>query len=411
MFSYHYRSVHAAAEWALKNLTPQVADNVRAPLARMPQRILILKFGGMGEAVLARSIVEHLRTRHPGIEIEFLVDSRTRGVMTCPGRNHSTSYEPRRDGVLRAVRTIAAIRARNYEVAVDFEQTSLLTAAFLRAAGIPVRVGFAPPGDNPRRFFLTHPIELRETESMWSGMVLMARVLDPSLPSHLSVLPLPVSPDDTRNVDNWWQHNVPAATSRVVAMHLGVGPRAQYRRWPVDQFATVAQEIRLRVPDVMIALTGDVSEGDLARQFAAMYEGPAAYALEFGSVERTAALLSRCDLLISSDTGVMHLGAAMGTPTVGIFGASNPVYWAPVGPRATFVHATRRSCSPCINSYRRLIPPTCTAPTYAACMSDVSVSQVVKAARSVVRDDWLGPSRPSGHTRADANVAALRGDT
>ena len=95
-----------------------------------------------------------------------------------------------------------------------------------------------------------------------------------------------------------------------------------------------------------IVLTGDHSERPLIDQFKAKYSGHAVDASAISSLERTAVLLRRSDLLITNDTGVMHLGAAMGTPTVAVFGASNPTYWAPVGPRATFVYKTRDTLQP-----------------------------------------------------------------
>jgi lipopolysaccharide heptosyltransferase II len=98
-----------------------------------------------------------------------------------------------------------------------------------------------------------------------------------------------------------------------------------------------------------------------------------------GSVERTAEILRRCQLVVSNDTGVMHLAAAMGTPTVGLFGPNTPQRYAPVGPRALAVYTTRVPCSPCIHVHHGIIPD-CTHPETGRCMLDVDVDAVVAAA-------------------------------
>ena len=351
----------------------------------------MLKFGGLGEAVLARSLMEHLRSRQTGLKIDVMVDSRTREIMSCGTDTKVFSYDPQRDGLTTAARVLREVRAERYEVAVDFEQTSLLTAAFLRATGIPVRVGFAPPGDNRRARFLTHPVELRDTDSMWHGVLQLGRTLDLLLPEDSSTLPLPCRAEADRSLTEWWRENTKGcgATSRVVALHIGVGPRAEYRRWPLSRFVELAEQLRRVDPNLVVVLTGDHSDRQLIHDFKTAFTGYSIDASNLNSVEKTASLLKRCDLLVTNDTGVMHLGAAMGTPTTAVFGASNPTYWAPVGSRATFVYKTEMPCSPCIDSYRRIIPDRCLASDTRRCMLDIDVVDVLSAASEVVSGAWL----------------------
>ncbi|MGH7931553.1 MAG: glycosyltransferase family 9 protein, partial [Candidatus Binataceae bacterium] len=96
-----------------------------------------------------------------------------------------------------------------------------------------------------------------------------------------------------------------------------------------------------------------------------------------------------CSLLVSNDTGIMHLGAALGTPTVGLFGPNSPRYWAPLGPRATYVYDTRLPCSPCLNLYADRWPLNCTHPEKGRCMLDITVDSVMMAAKRVILGNWL----------------------
>ena len=222
---------------------------------------------------------------------------------------------------------------------------------------------------------------------MWSCFLQIGRLLDPTLPEKLQTVPLPCSSEARERRDQWWGANFGDHAGPVVALHLGVGPSAQYRRWPVERFAELAT--RLLQKNFAVLLTGAKSEQRLNSAFKNTFRGKSVEASELGTLEYTAALLQRCDLLVSNDTGVMHLAAAMGTPTVGLFGASNPIWWAPVGPHATYLYKTRQPCSPCINSYPRQIPQSCTASIDGACMRDISVEDVLEAVRTVVQGDWL----------------------
>jgi ADP-heptose:LPS heptosyltransferase len=120
-----------------------------------------------------------------------------------------------------------------------------------------------------------------------------------------------------------------------------------------------------------------------------MYSGRAIDASEPGSLMRTAALLKRCNLLVSNDTGIMHLGAALGIPAVGLFGPNSPRYWAPLGPRATYVYDTKAPCSPCLNLYTDRWPLECSHPEKGRCMLDITVDSVMMAAKRVIVGGWL----------------------
>jgi ADP-heptose:LPS heptosyltransferase len=344
----------------------------------------------MGEAVLARSLVERLQERNPDMSFDFLVERRTVEMMTAGRAGTVSLYTPGEDGIFRALKLLKEIRGRRYDAILDFEQHSLLTAAFARATFIPIRVGFAPPVAGPREGMFTHLVALRETESMWAAFVRIGQVLDPALPSELMTTPLPISPAVHDWCDSWWKLNVGAqAASPVVALHLGVGPSAQYRRWPTERFVDLANELSKFSKDLTIILTGARGEQSLIADFKRQFSGRSIEASDMEGLEHTAALLERCDLLISGDTGIMHLSAAMGTPTVGLFGPNTPVCWSPVGPRATSVFTTEEPCSPCINSYRRHIPESCIANERNACMSDILIPDVLDAGRLVIRGDWL----------------------
>lgn len=345
----------------------------------------------MGEAVLAGSLLTTLKDRHPSLQIDFLMEDRVAGVVNASGTGKVYSYLPRKDGFWKAVGILRQVRKSGYDAVIDFEQQSLLTALFVRMTAIPVRLGFSPPLPSPRTRMYTHLIQLRESESMWRLFVRLVRILDSEIPESLQTVPLPFSKPKSDWVKNWLlAHRVDSPAIPLVSIHLGVGPSAQYRRWPMERFFELVSTLTEQFPDMILIFTGSKEERALIRRFGDNFQGRCIDASGLENIQQTAALLRQCDLLISADTGIMHLAAAMGTPTVGLFGPNTPDCWAPVGPRATYVYSTHQKCSPCINSYKRKIPEKCFASQESACMWDISVEEVLQAAANVVDPSRLG---------------------
>lgn len=344
----------------------------------------------MGDSVMIRSLLEHLHRRHPEMEIGVLVGPTTGAIMGMGSRFRLHRYEQKGLGVPAIVRSAIELGRCGYGAALNFEQGSVAGTAFLRALGIPIRIGLLPLHDSTKSAFLTMPLPLREEDSMWASFIRAVRLLDPGFPEAPPMLPLPVS-DDARRFARTWIAESPGTNSGPrVALHIGSGPGQPFKRWPVERFVGLAERLRAAAPDLGVVLTGTPGEKPLIDLFVSRYSGLAADATGLGSIERTAAVLAACDLLVSNDTGVMHVGAAMGTPTVGIFGPVSPKQWAPVGPRATAVAANGVPCSPCTDTYRLRVPSACANPDPIRCLREVSVEDVLQAARRVLSGAWLG---------------------
>jgi len=356
-------------------------------------RLLVASPWGLGEAVIVRILVQGLSARFPALKIGVLVGhGASAEVMSLGGHLHRHRYSDRVAGgrLWGSLRSIAALRRAGYQTALDCDLRSAKTAAFLRAVGVPVRIGFAGLPRSPRALFLTHRVEPEASSSYWESLVALARHIDPHFPTTAPRLSLPSDATVTRRVVQWLGQQVAPAPTRMLALHLGSAENTIYRRWPVSRFIELAKRIQAFVPRLLVVLTGTPAERDLVEEFASGFRGHCADATTFGSVHSTALLLEKCDLLVSNDTGVMHLGAALGTPTVGLFGPNSPRHWGPVGTRAIHVYQTRVHCSPCMNSFRGVYPHACRNPEYQRCLLDIEPAHVLEAARNVVREDWLG---------------------
>jgi len=290
--------------------------------------------------------------------------------------------------VWSALRTLRDIRGCHYDAVLNCEQRSLAGSAFLALAGAIYHVGFIPISGTSKGRFLTHAIRFRDDHSVWQSFIRLARLVDSDLPQRSLPIPPQWTTEDEEWAYRWWREHVGSARNLTVALHVGTQDR-EFSRWPVQRFVEFAERVRVRNQQLSIVLTGKAPERQLIHAFINMYSGRAIDASESGSVMRTAALLRRCNLLVSNDTGIMHLGAALGIPTVGLFGPNSPRYWAPLGLRATYVYDTTAPCSPCLNLYADRWPLECSHPEKGRCMLDITVDSVMTAAKRVIVGAWL----------------------
>jgi ADP-heptose:LPS heptosyltransferase len=366
---------------------PGTREPLSTPLPRVPQRLLVVKVFGMGDGVLIRSLIEHLKARNLGLEIGVLLGPATRESLTLGSDFWIHEYIQRKLTPRTLLHSLREIRRRHYDAILNFEQASTAGSAFLAATGIPLRVGFMPTVESPKGRFLSHGERFQEGRSMWRSFIRLAQLIDPGLSDQVLPVPLKCGAAAKRWAQEWLTAHLPRCPA--IAIHLG-SQDLEFRRWPLERFVQFAERVRGLGLEPSIILTGTAPERPLIRGFIDQYSGHAADASHSGSLEKTAALLERCQLLVSNDTGIMHLAAAMGTPTVGLFGPNSPRYWAPIGPRATFVYDTKVACSPCLNLYANRWPLECANPEKSRCMLDISVDSVLNAARGVITGAWLG---------------------
>jgi ADP-heptose:LPS heptosyltransferase len=367
-------------------------EPLTTPLRTAPRRLLVVKVFGMGDSVLIRSLIDHLVARNPAIEVGVLVGTATRELLTLGTNFRVHQYTQQKLTPRTAFASLREIRRRRYDAVLNFEQASTAGSAFLGATGIPVRVGFLPMVESPKARFLTHAQRFREGCSMWQSFVHLAQMIDPGLSDSVTPVPLKCGEEAEGWALDWLTRHVQRHPA--IALHLG-SQDLEFRRWPLDRFVQFAERIRSLELEPSIVLTGTAPERPLIRAFIDQYSGHAVDASESGSLARTAALLQRCNLLVSNDTGIMHLAAAMGTPTVGLFGPNSPRYWAPIGSRATYVYQTKVACSPCLNLYANRWPLECANPVKSRCMLDIEVDSVLNAARRVITSPWLGTANPA----------------
>lgn len=331
--------------------------------------ILIIPYMWIGDFVRGHSVVRVLKQRWPNRPVDLLVTSLCAPLVDyMPGVRSGVLWDlPRsRLAVAKQWGLAKALRARGYSTALVMPRTwkSAIAPAL---AGIPERVGFV----GEIRFGLIN-------HWRW-GEKALPRFIDKNamlaLPDGTPLpdreWPVPQLQVPADEVDRWRQAN---GLGSGPAVALAPGSVGASKRW--TYYAQAARLLAERGLDVWVV--GGPGEKALAAEIVAA--GGARVRDLTGTDLRNGILaMAAASVAISNDSGLMHIAAAIGTPTMGIFGPTSPYLWAPLnGLAATVQTSTVLPCQPC----QRVV---CTMNDH-RCMRDIPAADVVGIAERVLAE-------------------------
>jgi heptosyltransferase II len=337
----------------------------------MQAAVLIVPYMWIGDFVRCHTVVRLLRQHEPSLAIDIVTTSMVAPLLDyMPGVRKGVVVDlPRKRLALRQHRALAErLRAECYRQALVMPRTwKSALAPYL--AGIPRRTGFV----GEARFGLINDLRLGERR--------LARMVDRcaelALPKGAPIpaeWPQPELAVPTAERAAWTQRMGLAADARpVVAFAPGaVGPA---KRWPAAHYGDLAR--CLTADGCSVWILGGPGEKQLAAEI--MRANPAHVHDLTGPDLRNAVLaLASASAVVSNDSGLLHVAAALSKPTIGIFGPTSPWHWAPLNPLAGVMEtATELACRPCHKPVCRL--------RHHRCMQDITVGQVATAMRRIMQ--------------------------
>ncbi len=229
------------------------------------------------------------------------------------------------------------VRRHGFTHAVVFWSTAR-AAAIVHRARIPVRVG------QSRRLYswlytIRVPVrtETGDVTSRWSDVQMdYARAIGAVAGERDFDIVIPIDADDERNADEALAAG--GIAGRFVVFHAVRGMRLDGVRWPSASFAAIGDALA-RAFGAPVALTGTAAERGVIEEIASRMHARHANIAGTTTLRGLGALLKRAALVVALDSGPMHIAAAVGTPTVGIFALATdlPQRWRPLGPRVAVV--------------------------------------------------------------------------
>ena len=371
------------------------------------KRILVRGPNWLGDAVMSEPALRGLQKLFPDAQISLLVKPAVADLFKDhPALTHVLTYESngRHTGLSGKWVLAGELRRKGFDLAILFQNA--FEAAFLTfLASVPRRYGYTTDG---RSLLLSDPVAPPDPRTLVHQVHYYWDLLKPLGLTGVPTAPeLVVFPAEEQAMAGRFAQGGLTASDVVV----GINPGSTYggaKRWLPDRFAEVAERLcrtvrESRDQQVSVVIFGAKGEERLGQEIAARLSSRSLVLSGSTTIRELMAAVKRCAMLLSNDTGPMHIAAAFQVPVVAIFG---PTDWRTTSPFGG-AHAVVRQpvdCAPCLLRE---------CPIDHRCMTGVSVDQVYDAAvkQLGVRGKGLGESPFSPHASRLTPHGALEGVT
>lgn len=327
-----------------------VADTV----CLQPSSILIIRPGGIGDAVLLIPAIQAINKKYPTAKITVLAERRNASAFQfCREVNHVLRYD--------LLYELFSSLSGDYDVVIDSEQWHRLSAVVARLTRAPLLIGF---GTNKRARLFTHQIAYShddyESDSFYRLLAPLG--IGPAcLPAKFLAVPAEA---ERRGA------SLLADLGNRPFVSVFPGASIRERRWGADKFRRLAELLSVfGVTVVVVGGRDDIGQGETI-----VSGGLGLNLAGRTTLAETAAIIEKSALLVSGDSGVLHIAIGLGKPTVSLFGPGRARKWAPRGERHVVINKGL-PCSPC-TTYGTTPP----CPSNARCMADISADEVFNAA-------------------------------
>ena len=275
------------------------------------RNILLITLSNIGDAVLTTPVMEALHGKYPQAIMDIVTDARASQLFThCPYRRH-VILKDKQLGWRGTLVLARQLRARRYDLVVDLRTDGL--TLLLRAHRRLTRRRGKPSG--------RHAVERH------FGVIRERERLDTIPPVHAWL----------GNAEKDWARHQLAGLPGQRWLALGPGARWQDKCWPAQQFSILASPLQAHFDAVI--LLGSTLDRDSCAQIAATLPLPGLNLAGETTLLPATAVLQRARLFVGNVSGLGHLAAAAGTPTVSIFGPGDPQRYHPWHPQARWVQS------------------------------------------------------------------------
>lgn len=334
------------------------------------RKILIFKLGAAGDLILAIPSIRAIRRKFPKAHISLLVEPGLYPIVQgCPYIDEIITYDRKgKDrSIRRTLRLINELRRIDFDWIVDF-QNSLRTHLISYLSGAPRRFGYAR---KMGKLLLTDKVEEPEISlpplkhQLQMLKLLGIKRIDESLE-------LWHSKEDEDYIDRLLNEEWIGPDQLLIGINPGASKRWPTKRWPLEKFANLADELALKL-NARAIIIGLPFEVELGKEFMALMKTKPINAIGKTSLPQLASLIKRCKVLVSSDSAPIHIAATVRTPLVALFGPTDPRRHLPPGRGHTVIRKDFK-CSPCYRTRcRRHL-----------CMESITVDEVLGAVRRQV---------------------------
>jgi ADP-heptose:LPS heptosyltransferase len=335
-------------------------------------KILLIKFFGMGSIIMMGPMVKALRESYPEAEITILTFKCNVGICNITGLfdnvvavDDSSTIAT----IMDMAKKIFILRRERFDIAIDLEFFSKSSTVFSYLTGSRNRVGF---------FLIQIGILLK---MMWRGNLMTHQVFynhhkhttEAFLALAAAVCPIKdIKTSDADYASIRIPNNALCGVDKrlkdflkkgeiLIFININSGSLCQERRWPKENFSALIRSLSLLNGALKFALTGDKNDAEYVSSFIGSLPDDVDKnkIIDLSgklSLAEFAAVIKSSDLVITNDSGPLHIAVSLGRPTVSFFGPETAVRYGPRGELHT-IFSTDAYCSPCLNTYNQKTAP------------------------------------------------------
>lgn len=332
------------------------------------KRILAISCTAIGDTLLSTPALRSLRLAYPNAQISLLLN---RNYVTLFANNPDVDeIIPYAGGYRRFFRLAWSLNRRRFDLSLVFHGNEPQATPLAYLSGADFR--FKLPNDNDFRFLLSNAEPVRRWSDFAHGIDqrLAVAALAGGAPTDRSMTLMTTSAATARLNERIAACGIPP-NARLIGFQAGASTVS--RRWSADRFIELGKRLLACQPEAWIVLTGAANERPLAEKIAAGIGNPRVWiAAGEPSLAELPALMQRLEVLLTGDTGPMHMAIAVGTPVVALFAVSD---WRRSGPASDLKkHVVIQkwiTCDPCLSKRCPYAEPLC--------MANITVDEVERA--------------------------------
>jgi heptosyltransferase-1 len=336
-------------------------------------KILILKPSSLGDVVQALPVLRLIRRHLPAGEIFWWIDSALAPLLEGdPDLTGVVRFERKRWAQPRhwpeMFRSIQWLRAQNFDWVIDL-QCLARSGVFAWLANGKFLIGLDEVREGARGFYdIAVPRKSFHTHAVDWYLAVLPQL---GVPVHNNFSWLPERAEIAAAVKSKWQ------TGGARWIVLQPGARWENKRWPVENFAGLVRRLAEKFSDVRFAILGSGEDRPPGEIISRAAPSRSLNLCGETSLPEMVEWIRQCELMVTNDTGPMHVAAALGKPLVALFGPTEPRRTGPYG-RLENVLRIELPCSPCLKSY-------CTYEKPNECLNAISPAMVFERVQKQFR--------------------------
>ncbi len=347
------------------------------------KHVLIINLGGIGDLLLSTPALKALRNLYPEAEISVLVPAGAYEIvksLSYIDRVFTFNLEYGRiipfSKILRNLKILSILRKKHFNIAINMRTlVSNRSAKKMKILLDIIRPGMKVGRDTEGRGYFFN-IKIPETDigikseieyDIETVKALGADIID-------RTIDFEIDQESVENVDKLLEREYISKEAILIGVHPGGRPS---RRWPIENFVKLAEDVHKRIPCKLVA-TGGKSEISLIKELAKASRAEIINLAGMLRIKELGALIKRCNLFISNDTCPMHISAILGTPLVAIFGPGDIAHYDPrnISERVVVLYE-KVDCAPCAKMKCRTMK----------CLKKIHPEEVIEAALGLVGYD------------------------